>query len=121
MVERYTDENVYWLSVEGVPGLRMLSRVGTPSGPAPQANSYTATVRSEQSKIWRTNTFTGEDPFFWESVTASSGPVTRTYPITLSAVADVAVSATVRGEVVAWTYSPLISPDHGHDSTGTAQ
>jgi hypothetical protein len=78
MVERYTDENAYWLSVESVPGLRMISRVGTPGGTAPQAEFYTATVRSEQSKIWRTNTFTGEDPFFWDSATASSGPVTRT-------------------------------------------
>lgn len=112
MVERYTDENAYWLSVENVPGLRMLFRMGAPSGTAPQAEFYTATVRSEQSKIWRTNTFTGEDPFFWESATASGGPVTRTFPITLSAAANTALSTTVRGDVVALTYSTLISPDH---------
>ncbi len=111
MVEKYTDDNVYWLEVSPTLGLRMFLVDGTPAG-APLAEYYTATVRAEQSKLWRTNTFTGEDTFFWEAVTTSGAPVTRTYPFTVSAVANTSFSATTRGEIVGWTYSHQVTPDH---------
>ena len=47
MVERYTDQNVYWLSVGTAPGLRMPTRAGTPSGSAVRPDYYTATARAE--------------------------------------------------------------------------
>jgi len=112
MVERYTDNNVYWLSVGTTPGLRMPTRAGTPSGTAFIPDYYTATVQAKEVSYWRTTTFTGEDPFFWELVDNITSITTRTYPITLTAVAAPALSATVTGEVVAWAYNSAVSPDH---------
>jgi hypothetical protein len=114
MVERYTDENVYWLTVEATPGLRMSSAIGTPGGSAPRPDYYTATVRAEQSHRWRTFTMTGEDPFFWElvEVVNPASVATSTFTTTLSALWSGAYSATVRGEVVAISESSSIYPDH---------
>lgn len=114
MVERYTDENAYWLSVGGAPGPRIGTVDGTPSGLAPAPDHYTATAHAEQVAYWRSTTFTGEDPFFWDYMTASGVGVTttRAYTISLSAVVTNAVTAAVRGEVVAWAYNPSAGPDH---------
>lgn len=110
MIERYTDDNVYWLTTAGPAGPRMSAVNGTPSGTAMVPDYFTATVHAEQSNVWRTITFTGEDPFFWELVSASSR-LTRTYNITLTDIATPAVSATVRGDIVGWTYASA-NPDH---------
>jgi hypothetical protein len=112
MVERYTDNNVYWLSVGSTPGLRMATSAGSPSGQASVPDYYTATVRLEQSTYWRTWTFTSEDVFFWDRVTGITNTVTRTYPITLTAVAAQNLSATVTGEVVAGVQNTAAAPDH---------
>jgi hypothetical protein len=112
MVERYTDDNVYWLSVGTAPGLRISTRTGKPSGTAVVPDYYTATFRSEQTGYWRAVTFTGEDPFFWERVKSITSVTTRTYPITLTAVATQNLSATVTGEVVAAVQNSAVFPDH---------
>jgi hypothetical protein len=114
MVERYTNENVYWLTVETTPGLRITTVNGTPGGSAPQAAYYTATVRAEQSHRWRTFTMTGEDPFFWEFVSVGdpANVATSTFTTTLTALSGSVYSATVRGEVVATTSSSGVNPDH---------
>jgi hypothetical protein len=112
MVERYTDNNVYWLTVGTAPGLRMATQVGTPRGSAFTPDYYTATARAEEVSYWRTTTFTGEDPFFWERVNGITSIVTRTYPITLTALAAQNLSATVTGEVVAAVQNSAVAPDH---------
>ncbi len=87
--EKYTDENVYWLVVDDtISGSRMETRSVSPGAPAPPLDWYTATTRFEPNLIywarWSTNPRT-EDTWFWEYVTAGSS-LTRTYPLTLTAV-----------------------------------
>ena len=113
MVEKYTDENVYWLVPGTSPGLRMTAIDGTPNG-APAADYYTATVRAEQSLLWKTTHFNDEDTWFWdEIITAYAGHmVTRTYTTTLSAIANVPLSATVHAELTTITPNPPPSPTY---------
>ncbi len=113
MVEKYTDENVYWLEAGTTPGLRMTSLDGTPAG-APAADYYTATVRAEQSRLWKTTHFNDEDTWFWDEIlTAYTGhTVTRTYTTTLTAIADLPISATVHAELTTITPNPPPSPTY---------
>jgi hypothetical protein len=117
MFEKYTDENVYWLSVGGTPGPRMGTVDGTP-GIAPTPSSYRTTVHAEQSRIWKTTLFTSEDTWFWDRLqpNISIPSITKTYTTTLSAPATGVYSATLRGEVVAAAYNdsqnPALYPDH---------
>jgi hypothetical protein len=113
MVEKYTDVNVYWLDDGSTPGLRMTALNGAPAG-APLAGYYTATVRAEQSNLWKTTHFNDEDTWFWdEIITAFTGhTLTRTYTTTLSAMADAPLSATVRAELTTITPNPPPSPTY---------
>ncbi len=111
MLEKYTNENVYWLTAGGASGLRMETVNGAPAGMFPAPDFYTATVHAEQSNHWKTTHFTSEDTWFWDIVQTTSS-VTRTYTTTLSGLAAVPFSATVRAEVVALSHSGVISPDH---------
>ncbi len=118
MLEKYTDENVYWLTYGGEPGLQMPTVNGTP-GSASLAETYRETVRAEQAHIWRTTLsdqlFPGsEDTWYWNLVEVSSTTpiVTTTYTTTLSAVAMGTYTATLRGEMLATTRSISIINDH---------
>lgn len=103
MVEKYTDENVYWLTVGSTPGLRMSRLDGTPQG-APQPGYYTATMRAEQSLVWKVTHYTSEDSWVWDELKVSS-PVTRAYTTTLTAIASAPLSVTVRAEVSPYGYN----------------
>lgn len=110
MLEKYTDENVYWLRLGDVPGMRMISLNAMPGGAsAPQ--TYTQTARAEQSVYWISRLFSGEDTWFWDYISSSS-TATRTYSKTLSAVADGDYQAILRGEIVAETFNDSAAPDH---------
>ncbi len=100
-LEKYTDDNVYWLTFGGTPGPRMATIDGTPdtSGTVPKPSVYTTTVHTEESHFWYLISFTSEDSWYWDRLQTSL-PTTRTYTTTLSAVASVPFSATVRGDVV---------------------
>jgi hypothetical protein len=101
MLEKYTDDNVYWLSVGNTPGLRLASLPGAPGSSDPVPPYFTSTVHAEQSHEWYTYNFSSEDTWFWDRIRAET---TRTYTTTLSAVASAPISATIRAEVVARTY-----------------
>lgn len=113
MFEKYTDENVYWLSAGGTPGPRMGTLDGTP-GTASVPSSYRATVHAEQSRMWKTTLFTSEDTWFWDRLrpNISQTSITRTYTSTLTAPASGTYTATVSGEVVAAANNNSLSPDH---------
>lgn len=100
--EKYTDENVYWLVVDGTRfGSRMRTRSIAPVASATPLDWYTATTRFEPNLIywarWSTNPRT-EDTWFWEFVTAGY-PLTRTYPLTLTAVVTGEYMATLKVEL----------------------
>ncbi|HID86562.1 MAG TPA: hypothetical protein EYP55_04180 [Anaerolineae bacterium] len=100
--EKYTDENVYWLVVDGSTiGRRMASRSVAPDGGSTPAPWYTATVRAEENLLYwaRWSIAPGtEDTWFWDRITTSS-PVTRTYPLTLTALAPEPYTATLTVEL----------------------
>lgn len=110
MFEKYTRTNVYWLSYNQTTPLRMPTINGAP-GSAPVPNHYTAVVRAEQDRYWRTAHFTSEDTFFWED----SGTPLRTalsFATQLDALASGTFTATLKGEVVAMTSNLSAGPDH---------
>ena len=99
MWEKYTDQNVYWLSFGSTPGARMAVLDGAP-GQASTPDSYRLTQHAEQSHTWKTTLFNSEDTWFWEKIqTNSTQP--WTYTATLSAPASGVYTATLRGEIAA--------------------
>jgi uncharacterized repeat protein (TIGR01451 family) len=110
MLEKYTDQNVYWLTVGGVGGPFMAEVNGDPSGSTdPIPATYKKTVHAEQeNRHWET-TFTSTDSWFWEYVTDF---LTHTYTTTLTAVAPGDNYAVIRAEMASYTNDATHSPDH---------
>jgi hypothetical protein len=111
MIEKYTDENVYWLTVESGPGLRMPPEVnGDPTGStASTPDHYTEVVRSEPHERWWSTHFLTEDTWFSERLTHSG---VYTYTANLSALASSIYTATVRGQFASFNSNDSTSPDH---------
>lgn len=99
--EKYTDENVYWLVVSPTAGVRMETRSVEPGAPAEPVAWYTATTRFEQNAYywarWSNQPRT-DDTWFWDYITADR-PLTRTYPVTLTAVVTGEYSAKLTVEL----------------------
>ncbi len=97
--EKYTAENVYWLTVDSsTPGLRMASRAVSPSGGGAPLTWYTETVRREENLVWwaRWSTSPGTDAtWFWERMKST----TCTYGVTLTNPAADVYSATFQVEL----------------------
>jgi len=94
--DKYTLNNVYWLTYGAENGLRMLERqVSTPT--AQLAQSYTAKPHLEQN-VWYIPAVTGEDAserFLWAGIFAEEGQVTlpsqvftHTFSLTAPSVAN---------------------------------
>jgi hypothetical protein len=134
--EKYTDENVYWLTVdEGIPGLRMSARISATSfiylplvfngggtggsSPAKSADAaeaawYTATAHAEENLVYwaRWSIAPGTDTtWFWQRI-ATTKPTTRTYPITLTEPVSSLYTATLFLEVAGRSTDFLVNPDH---------
>jgi len=114
MLEKYTDENVYWLYVGGTPGPRMAAVSGIPTGTAPTRTFYPATVHTQQKNMTYIQNYTSEDIWFWDQVntTDADTSVTHTYTTTLTAVASEPFSATILAEMWAKNYTTGPGPDH---------
>jgi len=110
MMEKYTDENVYWLYYGGENGERMITK-GNETGSPPVPDSYRDLVHTEQSNIWKTTLFAGEDTWYWDKISVYDIE-TRTYTMTLSAPAVGDYTAILRGEIVAENYDNSQHPDH---------
>jgi hypothetical protein len=115
-MEQYTDENVYWLSLQAAPGLAMAQLSALPLD-APIAQTYRHTARAEQSVYWVANQswtlHASEDTWFWnKNYTTNPDGTTWVYPISLSAVASGTYTATLRGEVISISSNDVSSPDH---------
>jgi hypothetical protein len=107
--EKYTDENVYWLTVDAsTPGLRMSTRDVTPDGSGAPVTWYTETVHIEENKkYWgRYSTSPGTDAtWFWEeSLGATKNvPATHTHQINLDHLHSSVYSAALQVEFAAVT------------------
>ncbi|MEW6716774.1 MAG: C25 family cysteine peptidase [Chloroflexota bacterium] len=113
MLEKYTQDNVYWLTVGSTSGLRMTTVSGDPTGSlASTPQTFTETIHAEQQIVWWTFHFTSEDTWFWDHINDITAPVTRNYSFTLTNVATGAYNATIRAEVVPRNHNPDSSPDH---------
>ncbi len=114
MLEKYTDNNAYWLSAGGTPGPRMESVSGASLDGAVVPTSYRRTVHAEQSHEWWTWHFTSEDTWFWDTIAPniSKPVVTNTYTTTLTAVAADGLAAKIHAEAVAYLYNNSYSDDH---------
>lgn len=114
--EKYTDENVYWLSLElGATGKRMTSRAVPPTG-APAAGICAATVVAEQNleyfARWNNNPGTSTT-WFWKRMIAPRGQVvTYNFPISLSNLHTTPHTATLLIEVAGRSYDVSVNPDH---------
>ncbi|HNT78891.1 MAG TPA: C25 family cysteine peptidase, partial [Anaerolineae bacterium] len=111
--EKYTDENVYWLTVDATtPGLRMTSRSVTPMSAL--AGVCTNTVIAEQNLLYwaRWSTTPGTDAtWFWERVQVSANVTTRTYMLDAQTPLIAGSDARLVVEVAARNSSPT-APDH---------
>jgi hypothetical protein len=113
MMEKYTDENVYWLSISDEPGLDM-EVIGNASGASAVPDSYRTLVHLEESNFWKTNHFVTEDTWFWDQIYISGPDVVepRFYTPTISLPASGEYTATIRGEMVIYTRDPNPDTDH---------
>lgn len=110
MFEKYTAENVYWLSYGGAPGLRMQAAPQPPEGSSPPiAAAYRAVARFEEDLTWKGLLFSGEETWFWREI---AGGQEAAFPFTLSALAASGEPARVWGEVAARNYNLYSAPDH---------
>ncbi len=114
MLEKYTDENVYWLELGGQPGSQMEQKAGNVPGPA--STSYRETQHLEESHYWKTTLFTGEDTWFWDFIRVGGSGYpntdTRVYTLPLSAPAPGGAAAKLVGELVGAVNYDSVSPDH---------
>jgi len=111
--EEYTDENVYWLTIDAsTPGLRMATRDVTPSG-APAGVCQVTAVAEENLRYWaRHSTDPGTlTTWFWEYVNVAD-TVTRTYPMALPAPLTTGDPATLTVELASYNYNAGVNPDH---------
>jgi len=69
MLEKYTDENIYWLFEDTSLVVRMDTANGNPDNNNDPVPYYRETVRAEESFLWKTTLFAGEDTWFWEIIT----------------------------------------------------
>ncbi|MGC9397138.1 MAG: C25 family cysteine peptidase, partial [Anaerolineae bacterium] len=111
--EEYTDENVYWLTVDtATPGLRMTTRDVSPTG-APTGVCQVTAVAEENLRYWaRFSTDPGTlTTWFWEYVNVAD-TVTHTYPLALPAPLTVGDPATLVVELASYNYNDSVNPDH---------
>lgn len=107
---KYTNTNVYWLTWnEGVDGLRMAERDGTPGATLPVASSFDRTVRLEENILYRSQHPSGPDldHWYWRILPVPSTGATRiSFPFTLDQVSGDPLQATVRGLFKGFSATP---------------
>ncbi len=110
LFEKYTTANIYWLTLDNEPGLRMNLVTASPSNGWNLAPSYWHTEYTE-NQYWRWSyLFTGEDTWFDLDVTSTLRE--RIYPITLTNISEEDFPVTVRGQVVPFDNNATNSNDH---------
>ena len=114
MFEKYTDQNVYWLDVNGPAGLRMGAVNGFPTGSNPIFSQLNTTAHAEEDNRWYSVHRSGEDTWFWERIAAISPitPTVRTYLLELPGIAASSAPAVLSGELLSDIENISVNPDH---------
>ncbi|OOP54933.1 MAG: hypothetical protein AYP45_17660, partial [Candidatus Brocadia carolinensis] len=107
----YTSKNVYWLTSGGGTGQRMKTFDGTPTGSAPVADQFPATLHAEKDTYyWQTMpNGVGQDHWFWDD--KLTAPKAKNYSLTLNNLSVSASTATVRVRLKGRT-DVSKNPDH---------
>lgn len=98
MEEKYTDDNVYWLSAGGQPGPRMVEASAAPQGAAYAPDTFWTTLRAEEDNLWYTHwvlDWPTRDTWWWARVWTTTqakadlptyvpAPATEPYTATLT-------------------------------------
>ncbi len=105
---RYTHVNVYWLTLDGSPGLRMAQRDVTPGDAHPTPQAWPTSAHFEENNLY--------DPFFaeaegdfwyWQDLAflqTDCPAATQTYTFHLDRISPTAHVATLRSSLQAYTY-----------------
>lgn len=111
MVEKYTDENVYWIDLNG-SAVFMEEIDGVPVNESLTPPEYfRSTIHAEQNNLWRTYHFNTEDTWFWSELKTSSSTY-QEFQIDLPDIASTENDAFINGEVNAQANNPDVNPDH---------
>jgi hypothetical protein len=112
-MEKYTNDNVYWLEVGSSPSSAINQIDGKPAGttyPSPLFFEKTVHVKKGGcDRCYWAGHFTGQEDIYSDRI---QDTITHSYTTTLDALASLSYSATVKAELVAVTDNPYNSPDH---------
>ena len=86
--EKYTDENVYWLTIGAAPGPRMKEVNAAPSFQLSSPTDFASTIRAEENQYWFTQKRESEfsdDTWFWDilRINEKHPIITQTFPSTI--------------------------------------
>lgn len=111
--EKYTTENVYWLYVDSVPGLRIEEESGQPSHEWEIDEGYFSTLHIEQQNLRSSLIFTGEDTWFWEDRYANNTNYAD-LPFTVPAqtISSIDSNVCIRGEIAPRNQTADIINEH---------
>jgi uncharacterized repeat protein (TIGR01451 family) len=123
-LDQYTDENIYWLTVEAGVRKRMTAADAAPAG-APTPDHFPVSIHIEEDVGiggYNPEVAEGEDFWYWGNpivVSATPGSVTsREFPgasapsISLANLSTTATTATVRAELRGDSSFQAVNPDH---------
>jgi hypothetical protein len=108
-MEKFTDNNVYWLEING-SGPRIGTINGDPSGSLAAIPQYFAqTVRTESPNVRFERSLTSQEEWFWELVQDTK---VHSYTTNLTALSSPPFSVTIRADIVANNNLDGFTPDH---------
>ena len=105
---KYTGTNVYFLRMGGGPGKRMSSVNVSPNGAqVPASFRHNQHIEKNTRVYNKYPSGPNQDVFYWDNVTATSGPASKTFTTTLINIAPSApISATLRGLLKGYYAAP---------------
>lgn len=112
LLNKYSNKNVYWLTLQTSPGTRMITKSVNP-GSAPLKTTLTKTAHFESNKVYRSR-LQGSDQlerFTWQQLSAQPGsPVTWTTTVNLPDATN--ASATLKMSLYGISSDDGVNPDH---------
>ncbi len=116
----YANINVYWLTWDTTPGIRMDRVDASPSSPElPVPTHFTTTMLLEEDHAYRRALVTGDgDNWFWSDLQSKGTPVSRSYTFTIPNLATaIDTTVLVSGDLLGYSANPRHSGEvhlNGH-------